>query len=52
MHMRGELMMYFLLGIIAGMFITRLYWWILSKIAPNLDWWTDRPKYNFWRFWK
>ncbi len=45
-------MMYFVLGIITGIFINRLYWWILSKTVPNLDWWADRPKYYFWRFWK
>tara|TARA_Y100000310_G_scaffold345792_1_gene470007 strand:+ start:3442 stop:3579 length:138 start_codon:yes stop_codon:yes gene_type:complete len=45
-------MIEFLLGLVVGLFLHRLYWYILYKITPNLDWWTDKPKFYFWRFWK
>ncbi len=45
-------MMEFILGFLSGIFVHRLYVFVLLKYTPQIDWYAERPKLYFWRFWK
>ena len=41
-----------LLGFLFCLFAQRVYTYLILKITPRLDWYTEKRKIYFWRFWK